>query len=207
MTAYLLRRLLLIAPTLLGISLACFVLIQFVPGGPVEQMVAKFNAAASHRIGGHTMTPEEIDNIRVYFGFDKPAYVRYFSWLGNILRGDFGNSYTYQKPVLDVILSKMPVSLFFGLVSYIIAYAVSIPLGVYKARINGSLADSASSAVIFAGYVIPGYTLGIVLLIFFAGGSYFDWFPIGNIVSDDFESLSPFAKVLDFLHHMILPVL
>jgi len=206
MTAYIVRRLFLIVPTLLGISIACFVLIQFVPGGPVEQVIAKFNAAASHRPGGHPISPEEIANIQAYFGFDQPAYVRYFKWIGNILRGDFGNSYVYQKPVLGVILDKMPISLFFGLTSYLIAYAVSIPLGVRKAMTHGSLSDSISSAVIFAGYVVPGYTLGIVLLIFFAGGSYFDWFPIGNIVSDNFESLSPFAQVLDFLHHMILPV-
>jgi len=206
MTAYIVRRLFLIVPTLLGISIACFVLIQFVPGGPVEQVIAKFNAAASHRPGGHPISPEEIANIQAYFGFDQPAYVRYFKWIGNILRGDFGNSYVYQKPVLGVILDKMPISLFFGLTSYLIAYAVSIPLGVRKAMTHGSLSDSISSAVIFAGYVVPGYTLGIVLLIFFAGGSYFDWFPIGNIVSDNFESLSPFEQVLDFLHHMILPV-
>ncbi len=206
MTAYIVRRLLLIVPTLLGISVACFVLIQFVPGGPVEQVIAKFNAAASHRPGGHQISREEIANIQAYFGFDKPAYVRYFSWLGNILRGDLGNSYVYQKPVLDVIVSKMPISLFFGLTSYLIAYAISIPLGVRKAMTHGSVSDGISSAVIFAGYVIPGYTLGIVLLIFFAGGSYFDWFPIGNIVSDNFESLSPLDQVLDFLHHMILPV-
>lgn len=207
MTAYLLRRLLLIVPTLLGISVACFALIQFVPGGPVEQVVAKFNAAAGHRGTGHAITSEEIANIKAYFGFDQPAYLRYFRWLGNVLRGDFGNSYTYQKPVLEVILSKMPISLFFGLVSYFIAYLVSVPLGVRKAMTSGSLSDTLSSSLIFAGYVIPGYTLGIVLLIFVAGGSYFDWFPIGNIVSDNFESLSPGGKVLDFLHHMILPVL
>ncbi len=206
MTAYILRRLLLIVPTLLGISVACFVLIQFVPGGPVEQVIAKFNAAASHRPGGHQISPEEIANIKAYFGFDKPAYVRYFQWIGNILRGDFGNSYVYQQPVLQVIVSKMPISLFFGLTSYLIAYAISIPLGVRKAMTHGSISDGVSSAVIFAGYVVPGYTLGIVLLIFFAGGSYLDWFPIGNIVSDNFESLSPAGQVLDFLHHMILPV-
>jgi microcin C transport system permease protein len=206
MTAYLVRRLLLIVPTLLGISLVCFALVQFVPGGPVEQIIAKVNAAAAAHPGGRGISPEEIANIQAYFGFDKPAYVRYFTWLGNMLRGDFGNSYVYQQPVLDVIVSKMPISLFFGLVSYVLAYAVSIPLGVKKAMSHGSLSDSVSSAVIFAGYVLPGYAVGIVLLIFFAGGTYLSWFPLGNIVSDNFESLSPFDKVLDFLHHMVLPV-
>jgi microcin C transport system permease protein len=206
MTAYILRRLLLFIPTLLGISLACFALVQFVPGGPVEQMLAKVRVAQAFHANSQPISAEEIQNIKAYFGFDKPAYVRYFSWIGNMLRGDFGNSYVYQKPVLDVILSKMPISLFFGLISYFLAYAISIPLGVRKAMNNGSMSDKISSALLFGGYVLPGYAVGIVLLLFFAGGSYLNWFPLGNIVSDDFESLSPIGKVLDFLHHMVLPV-
>lgn len=206
MTAYILRRLLLCIPTLIGISLACFALVQFVPGGPVEQVIAKVKAAQAFHTGAQPLSSEEIENIKAYFGFDKPAYIRYFTWMGNMLRGDFGNSYVYQKPVLDVILSKIPISLFFGLVSYFIAYAVSIPLGVRKAMKNGSLSDKISSTLLFGGYVLPGYAVGIVLLLFFAGGSYLNWFPLGNIVSDDYESLSPIGKVLDFLHHMVLPV-
>jgi microcin C transport system permease protein len=206
MSAYILRRLLLIVPTLFGISLVCFALVQFVPGGPVEQVVSKVLQASAARPGSHGVSAEEIENIKAYFGFDQPAHVRYIKWIGNMLRGDFGNSYVYQKPVLDVILSKIPISLFFGLVSYVIAYAISIPLGMRKALSHGGWLDTVSSAVIFAGYVIPGYALGILLIIFFAGGSYFDWFPIGNIVSDNYESLPPAGKVLDFLHHMILPV-
>jgi microcin C transport system permease protein len=206
MSAYILRRLLLIIPTLFGISLVCFTLVQFVPGGPVEQMIAKIQAGAAYHPGSRGVSAEEVENIKNYFGFDKPAHVRYFTWLGNMLRGDFGNSYAYQKPVLEVILDKVPISIFFGLVSYIIAYAISIPLGMRKAMSHGGWLDTASSVLIFAGYVIPGYALGILLIIFFAGGSYFDWFPIGNIVSDNFESLSPVGKVLDFLHHMVLPV-
>jgi microcin C transport system permease protein len=206
MTAYIFRRLLLIVPTLLGISVVCFALVQFVPGGPVEQVIAKFNASAAQRPGSKSISQEEKANIEAYFGFDKPAYIRYFTWVGNMLQGDFGNSYVYQQPVLGVIVSKMPISLFFGLTSYLIAYAISIPLGVRKAMTHGSISDSISSALVFAGYVIPGYSLGIILLIFFAGGSYFDWFPIGNIVSDNFESLSSFGKITDFLHHMVLPV-
>lgn len=206
MTAYILRRLLLMLPTLLGISLVCFTLIQFVPGGPVEEIISKVRAHSGARAGAQSISQEEIANIKAYFGFDKPAYVRYLQWLGNICRGDFGNSYVYQKPVLEVILSKMPISIFFGLVSFVLSYAISLPLGVRKAITHGSLSDAISSALIFAGYVIPGYALGILLIIFFAGGSYFDWFPIGGIVSPNFEHLSPVGKVLDFLHHMVLPL-
>ncbi len=205
MTAYILRRLLLIIPTLLGISIACFALIQFVPGGPVEEVISKVQAAAG-RPGAKPISAEEIENIKAYFGFDKPAIVRYFIWVGNILTGDFGNSYVYQQPTLQVIASKMPISLFFGLTSFFFAYAISIPLGIRKALSHGNAFDTASSVTIFAGYVIPGYALGTLLIIFFAGGSYFDWFPIGGIVSSNFEYLSPLGKVTDFLHHMILPL-
>lgn len=206
MSAYILRRLLLIIPTLLGISLVCFALVQFVPGGPVEEIISKANRAAASRPGSHGISAEEVANIKAYFGFDKPAYARYFAWLGNMCRGDFGNSYVYQQPVLQVIVSKMPISFFIGIVAFFISYSVSIPLGVHKAMHNGSWSDTATSVLVFAGYVIPGYALGILLIIFFAGGSYFDWFPIGNIVSDDYESLGPAARALDFLHHMVLPV-
>lgn len=207
MTTYILRRLLLMVPTLLGISLACFILVQFVPGGPVEEMISKVRAYGSAR-GSNTkaISAEEINNIKAYFGFDQPAYVRYFTWLGNLCRGDFGNSYVYQMPVLKVIVDKMPISLFFGLVSFALSYLISIPLGVYKAMHHGSVFDGLTSALVFAGYVIPSYALGILLIIFLAGGSYLDWFPIGGIVSSDFESLSPWEKVLDFLHHMVLPL-
>lgn len=211
MSAYILRRLMLMVPTLLGISIACFVLIQFVPGGPVEEMIAKvraYGSAYGNTRGSNTKTisAEEVENIKAYFGFDKPAYIRYFAWLGNILRGDFGNSYVYQEPVLKVIASKFPISLFFGLTSFLIAYAISIPLGVKKATMHGGFFDSFSSAVVFAGYVVPGYALGILLIVFLAGGSYLDLFPIGGIVSNNFEYLSPIGKVGDFLHHMILPL-
>jgi len=207
MTAYIIRRLLLMVPTLLGISIACFVLVQFVPGGPVEEIISKVRAASSMRAGAQRISAEEIENIKAYFGFDKPAYVRYFIWLGNVLRGDFGNSYVYQQPVLDVIVGKFPISLFFGLTSFFLGYAVCIPLGVRKAVTHGSLFDSISSILVFAGYVIPGFALGTILIIFLAGGSYLDWFPVGGMVSSNFESLPPLDKALDFLHHMVLPLI
>lgn len=208
MTSYIIRRLLLMIPTLVGISLVCFTLIQFVPGGPVEEMISKVRGLASAR-GATTVeiTQAEVENIRAYFGFDKPAHVRYFTWIGNLLQLDFGNSYTYHRPVLDVILSKMPISLFFGLTSFVAAYLVSVPLGLAKAVRNESMFDTITSLLIFAGYVIPGYTLGILFIVFLGGGSFLDWFPISGVVSDDWELLGPVEKVLDFLHHMVLPLI
>ncbi len=204
MTTYIIRRLLLMVPTLLGISVVCFILIQFVPGGPVEEIISKVRAAAASRPGGGTISAAEVANIEAYFGFDQPAIVRYFTWLWNVIRGDFGNSYVYQQPALSVIASKMPISLFFGLTSFFLAYLISIPLGVWKALANGKLVDSVSSVLIFAAYVIPGFALGTILIIYL--GAQLDWFPIGGIVSGNFEYLSPGNQVLDFLHHMALPL-
>jgi len=207
MTTYLVRRLLLIVPTLLGISLACFILIQLVPGGPVEEMIGRIQGFSSDRGGGtKEITAAEVENIKAYFGFDRPAHERYLSWLGNLLRGDFGRSYIYHGPVFDVIVSKMPVSLFFGLTSFFLAYLISIPLGVAKAIRHNSAFDTATSVVVFIGYVIPGFALGIVLIILFGGGSFLNWFPISGVVSDNHEFLSPWGKVTDFLHHMVLPL-
>jgi microcin C transport system permease protein len=124
-----------------------------------------------------------------------------------VLRFDLGKSYAYQKPVWDVIVSKMPVSLFFGLTSFFLAYLISIPLGVAKAIRNRSGFDTASSVLIFAGYVMPSYALGVLLIVFFGGGTFLDWFPISGVVSDNFESLSPMAKAIDFLHHLVLPLI
>lgn len=207
MTTYLIRRLLLILPTLLGISVACFVLIQFVPGGPVEEMIGRVRALASER-GASTksISPAEVANIKAYFGFDRPAYERYFTWLGKLLHGDFGRSYIYHGPVLQVILSKMPISLFFGLTSFLLSYLVSIPLGVAKAVRHNSAFDVGTSLLVFVGYVIPGFALGILLIIFFGGGSFLDWFPISGVVSDNHQFLSLPGKFFDFLHHMVLPL-
>lgn len=195
-------------PTLFGITLICFTLIQFVPGGPVEEAISKMRqvGAAKGMGASRTISPDEVANIKAYFGFDQPAPVRYVKWLGNVARGDLGKSYSYQEPVLSVILAKMPISLFFGLTSLLLSYAVCIPLGMAKALRHRSLFDSATSVVIFAGYVIPGYALGIILIIFLGGGSYLDMFPISGIVSEEFEDLSLGGKILDFLHHMILPM-
>ncbi|MBF0432969.1 MAG: ABC transporter permease subunit [Fibrobacteria bacterium] len=209
MIAYITRRILLMIPTILGITLVCFSLIQLVPGGPVEEMVSKLKASASLQgeDASRVITEEELENIKTYYGFDKPAVTRYFLWLGNVFRLDLGTSYSYEEPVWDVIASKFPISLFFGLVSFLLSYLICVPLGLYKAVKNHSVFDSISSAVIFTGYVIPGYALGILLIILFCGGSVFNWFPLSGIVSDNFEELSLFGRILDFMHHMVLPII
>jgi microcin C transport system permease protein len=208
MITYIVRRLLLMIPTMLGITVACFLLCQFVPGGPVEQVISRIRAVSGARgASQRTISPEEVANITAYLGFDKPIHVRYFIWLDRLLHFDLGNSYVYHLPVWNVIVSHMPISLFFGLTSFILSYAISIPLGVWKAVKHQSIFDMATSAVVFAGYVIPGYALGILLIIFLGGGSYLAWFPISGVVSDNFEDLSTGAKVLDFLHHLCLPMI
>jgi microcin C transport system permease protein len=182
-------------PTLLGITIVCFSLTQFIPGGPVEQMISRIRTGGvEQRVdASRSITEEEVENIKAYFGFDRPAHIRYLKWLG-------------EEPVWDVIVSKFPISLFFGLTSFFISYCVCIPLGMVKAVKNNSVFDSVSSIIIFTGYVMPGYALGVLLIIFLGGGSFLDWFPISGIVSDNFEALSLSGKVLDFLHHMVLPL-
>ncbi|MCB1323595.1 MAG: ABC transporter permease subunit [Spirochaetales bacterium] len=209
MKTYVIRRLLLMIPTLLGITILVFTLIQFLPGGPVEQYIARVREAAGQTGTdlGRQITTRELDRIRAHFGYDRPAHERYIIWLGNVLVLDLGESFTYQEPAWDVIRARMPISLFFGLTSFLLSYLICIPLGLKKALSHQSTFDVASSTLIFAGYVIPGYVLGLLLIIFLAGGSYLDLFPIGNVVSDNFEELSFGAKILDFLHHMLLPMI
>lgn len=210
MRAYVLRRLLLMIPTLLGISLVCFTLIQLVPGGPVEEMISRMQSVAAAKGGGadasRALSPDQIENIRAYFGFDKPAWQRYLIWLGNVARLDLGQSHAYGEPVWDVIVARFPVSLFFGITSFLISYLVCIPLGLAKAVRHGSRFDTLSSVAIFSGYVIPGYALGILLVVFLAGGSFLDLFPLGGLVSDQFESLNVLEKGIDLLHHLALPM-
>jgi len=210
MRSYLLRRLLLMIPTLIGITLVCFVIIQLVPGGPVEEMLSRAKEAAAAKGGGvdasRAISPEQIEAMKVYFGFDKPAYVRYWVWLRNVVHLDLGNSYSYGEPVWKVISSRFPISLFFGITSFVLSYLVCIPLGLWKAVKHGSRFDRASSVAIFSGYVMPGYALGILLIIVFAGGTYLDWFPLGGLTSDNFDQLSIIEKSLDLLHHLVLPM-
>jgi microcin C transport system permease protein len=171
-------------------------------------MIVRLQHAASDkgRDASKVITPEEVENIKRYYGFDQPIHIRYLHWMGKVMRLDLGRSYTYAEPAWDVIKSKFPISLFFGLTSFILSYSVCIPLGLWKALKHRSGFDTASSIVIFAGYVIPGFALGVLLLTFLAGGGYLDWFPLSGIVSDDWESLSFFGKAGDFLWHMTLPL-
>lgn len=209
---YFLRRLLLIFPTLFGISIACFGIMQIIPGGPVEQAVMRLRGASGSLEGGMAgsarakMTEEEIGRIKAYYGFDKPIYVRYGLWLKKVIHLDFGESYFYEEPVLKVIISKFPVSLTFGLTGFFLSYLICIPLGIKKALKNGSLFDTLTSSLIFAGYSIPSFALGIMLIVFLCGGDFLSLFPIGGIHSDNFSSLSLPAKLLDYAHHMVLPV-
>ena len=209
MRDYIVRRILLMIPTLIGITMVCFFLTHLIPGGPIEERISRIRAAGS--VGGinasRSITEEEIQNIKAYYGFDRPVHIRYLKWLGNVARLDLGTSYTYEEPVLNVIISKFPISLFFGVTSFLISYLVCIPLGMLKAIKNKSTFDMLSSVIIFAGYVMPGYALGVLLITFLGGGSFLDWFPLSGIVSDNFENLSFTGKVLDFLHHMVLPLI
>ena len=185
-----------------------------VPGGPVEQALQRIKQA-SRESGGisgsattiSALTQEEIENIKKYYEFDKPVLTRYFSWLGKLLRLDFGTSYTYQRPVLQVIASRFPVSLTFGLTGMFLTYLVCIPLGIRKALEHTKAFDNWSSILIFMGYSVPSFVLGLILIVLFGGGSFWDVFPISGVVSDYFEELSLLGKIVDYISHMFLPLL
>jgi len=232
--AYILRRLLLIIPTLLGILSVTFVIVQFTPGGPIENIIAELqgtaggalgnisgeamqtlpdaaagneggNITSSYR-GSRGMDPAFIAALEQQFGFDKPVLTRYFLMLWNYLRFDFGQSYFKGQSVLKLIGDALPVSISLGLWQFLISYAISIPLGIRKAVKDGSNFDVWTSALIIIGYAIPGFLFGIMLMVFFAGGSFFDWFPLGRLTSDHFAALSFWQKILDYLWHLVLPV-
>jgi len=210
-TAYFIRRFLLIIPTFLGITVAVFVIMQFVPGGPVERRIMQIEMAAAQGGGvaarGAQALPEEaIEQIRAYYGFDKPVHVRYVQWLWKVLHLDLGTSYIYQDPVWDVIRSRFPVSIFLGLTGFLLSYLICIPLGVMKAVRHGSNFDVISSALVFMGYSVPGWALGTALLVLFGGGSFWSLFPLGGFRPDNWEYLSLWGKITGQLHHMFLPV-
>ncbi len=214
MRDYFIKRILLIIPTLLGITIACFLVMQMVPGGPVEQALQKIKHAAQdgNGVAGNTvsmsaMTQDELENIKKYYGFDKPVLVRYFSWLSKLLRLDFGTSYAYEKPVLEVIASRFPVSLTFGLTGMFFTYLLCIPLGIKKALKHNEPYDNWTSILIFAGYSIPSFVLGLILIVLFGGGSFWDIFPVSGVVSDNYEQFSLMGKIVDYIIHMFLPVL
>ena len=232
MGAYILRRLVLMIPTLIGIMVINFTLVQFVPGGPIEQVLAQLEGDADAfrtisggggeiAVGAHEggtspgeggyrgargLPPEFIAELERQFGFDKPPLERFLAMMWNYMRLDFGESYFRSISVVDLVIEKLPVSITLGLWSTLIAYLVSIPLGIGKAVNEGSGFDTWTSAAIVIGYAIPGFLFAILLLVVFAGGSYVQWFPLRGLTSDGWEDLSPLAKVLDYFWHIALPV-
>jgi len=214
MTGYFVRRFLLIIPTFIGITLAVFVIMQFVPGGPVERQILRYKMALAQGGGGAgtvrgnvEIPPEAIEEMKRYYGFDKPVYTRYGLWLWNVVHLDLGRSYIYQDPVWDVIKARFPVSLFLGLTGFFLSYLVCIPLGVFKAIRHGSRFDLVTSLTVFLGYSIPGWALGTALLVLLGGGSFWNVFPLGGFRPSNWEYLGFFEKITAQLHYMFLPVL
>jgi microcin C transport system permease protein len=196
-------------PTLLGISLIVFALTQIVPGGPVDQYMSKlkFGGGGGESGSATVAVSEELkQELNRLYGFDKPIHERYVKWMGDVVRFEFGQSYQYQEPVIDVIASKFPVSLTFGIFTLIAVYSISVPLGVYKAVKDGTRFDAITSVLLFVGYSIPPFSLAILLIVFFCGGSFLDWFPLQGLVSDNFDELTMGGKILDYLHHIVLPL-
>ena len=231
MIAYILRRLLFMIPTLFGILLVSFTIVQFAPGGPVERIIAeltgsgvsatsRFSGAMSETRqqaanaqsstspyrGAQGLDPEFIKELEKQFGFDKPIHERFFKMVGDYLRFDFGVSYYRDTKVVDLILEKMPVSITLGLWTTLLTYLISIPLGIRKAVRAGSPFDVWTSAFIVIGYAIPGFLFAILLIVLFAGGSFLDVFPLRGLTSDSWESLSWPSRILDYLWHIVLPV-
>jgi len=217
MLNYVLRRLALMVPTLLGILLVSFIIIQFVPGGPVEQLVHQLQGASQGAEGGGApassgyrgrqgLDKEQIAEIEAFYGFDKPAPTRFVEMLGRYLRFDLGESFHYQQSVWSLIVQKLPVSISLGVWSFFIVYLVSIPLGIAKAVRDGSRFDLWTTTAILVGYAVPGFVLGVALLVLFGGGSFLSWFPLRGLTSDDWESLSLFGKVMDYFWHLVMPL-
>jgi microcin C transport system permease protein len=238
MSAYILRRILFMIPTLLGIMFVSFVVVQFAPGGPVERVIAQLtgsdtgatsrisgsaggdfgargqlqgasqlDAANSKYRGAQGLDPEFIKSLEKQFGFDKPAYERFFLMLWNYARFDFGKSYFRDVSVLQLMREKLPVSMSLGIWMTLLTYLISIPLGIRKAVEDGSRFDIWTSGVIIIGYAIPGFLFAILLIILFAGGSFFDWFPLRGLTSDNWAMLPWWQKVLDYFWHLTLPII
>lgn len=225
--AYILRRLLLIIPTLIGILTINFVIIQAAPGGPVDQAIAQMtggNVSATATIGGgsggaafdpsalggvdgsHGIDPELVEELNKQFGFDQPAHVRFLNMLRDYATFDLGNSFYQDVPVVDLILDRLPVSLSLGGATLLIVYLISIPLGIRKAVRDGSRFDVWTSMLILTAYAIPGFVLAMLLIILFCGGEFFDWFPLRGLVSDTHAQMSFVEQIGDRIHHLAMPV-
>jgi len=210
MTGYFVRRFLLIIPTFIGITMAVFLVMNFVPGGPVERQITRYKQGIAQRGGGRVdveLPQDALDELKRYYGFDKPVYTRYGLWLWNVVHLNLGRSYVYQDPVWDVIKSRFPISMFLGLTGFFLSYFVCVPLGIFKAVRHGSRFDLVTSLAVFLGYSIPGWALGTALLVLLGGGSFWSVFPLGGFRPPDWESLGFFAKVTGQIHYMFLPVL
>jgi microcin C transport system permease protein len=236
MLAYIIRRLLLIIPTLFGIMVINFVVIQAAPGGPVEQLIQQLREGGAPDVtarvsgtatgdlagggagagaedvtsryrGARGLDPEFVREIERMYGFDKPMHERFFQMMGQYLRFDFGTSYFRDQSVVDLVLEKMPVSISLGLWTTLLTYLISIPLGIRKAVKDGSRFDVWTSAVVIVGNAIPSFLFAILLIVLFAGGSFFDWFPLRGLVSDNWEQLSWPARILDYFWHLTLPLI
>jgi microcin C transport system permease protein len=237
MIAYILRRLLLIVPTMFGIMLVTFVIVQFAPGGPVEKLIAQLTgtdpgatamfsgggsdfagkpgqgavpgdvSAPSKYRGAQGLDPEFIKSLEKQFGFDKPAYERFFMMLKNYLLFDFGESYFRDTSVIKLVAQRLPVSISLGLWMTLLSYAISIPLGIRKAVRDGSRFDIWTSTVIVIGYAIPGFLVAVFLIVLFAGGSFLQIFPLRGLVSENFWSLPWYDKIIDYFWHLVLPMI
>ncbi|QCK85862.1 microcin C ABC transporter permease YejB [Phreatobacter aquaticus] len=233
MLTYIIRRILLMVPTLFGIMLISFLVIQFAPGGPVERVIAQLTGndmSASQRLGGgggdaarqaastaveaaqsryrgaQGLDPQFVAQLEKQFGFDKPAYERFGLMIWNYIRFDFGKSYFRDVSVISLIKEKLPVSISLGLWLTLLTYVISIPLGIRKAMTDGSRFDVWTSAVIIVGYAIPSFLFAILLIVLFAGGSFLDWFPLRGLWSDNWSQLSWHQKIIDYLWHLALPL-
>ena len=212
MYKYLIRRLLLFIPTLFGITLICFLIINLAPGGPIERQIAKLRFGGGLTIQNsesqrYNISQEVIESLKKKYGFDKPVLTRYFIWLKNIATLDFGNSFIYEEPAVNIVLSKLPVSIQFGLISFLLIYLISIPLGIYKAVKDSNHFDVLTSLILLVLYAAPPLVLGILLKTYFAGGIFLDWFPIGDLYSDEYFDKDTMGKILDRTHHFVLPTI
>ncbi|MEK6423565.1 MAG: ABC transporter permease subunit [Burkholderia gladioli] len=212
MWSYILKRLLLMIPTLLGVLTITFAVIQFVPGGPVEQAAQELRKGAEQ---GHTpfglrgysgVDPQQLAQLKVLYGFDKPPLERYGLMLERFAHFDLGQSYFHHQSVASLVVSKLPVSISIGLWTFLLSYLISVPLGIAKAVRNGTPFDVASSLAVLIGFAIPGFVLGVLLLVLFAGGSFWQWFPLRGLTSDNFAQLSVGGKILDYFWHLVLPI-